>query len=146
MHDAGIVGRRQSAGDFDAQVEHLAQAHGAVVQAITQALAVQQLGDDVWCTVVLTDAENRNNVGMTEGSRGLGFHLKTAQPLRVARPEFGQYFDRDVTLQRSIASPIDLAHSARAQGRNYLIGIDPRPDDQWHMFGGLYLESRPTSV
>jgi len=89
-------------------------------------------------SVVLADVENRNNVGMIQGGSGLGFLLKAAKTVGIARPVLGKHFDRHVAFQCGIAGAIDFAHAARAQGRDDLIGIDPGPCREWHLWGGLY--------
>ena len=93
---------------------NFAQAHGAMAEAFAQGFAVEQLGHDVRRAVVLADVKNRNNVGMIQGGSGLGFLLKAAKALGIARPVLGKYLDRHVALQRRIAGAIYLAHAARA--------------------------------
>ena len=114
MNDSSIVSGCQSARQFHAVVQHLAQPHRAFAKAIAQGLALQQLGHDIRRSVVLADVKNGDNVGMVEGGGGLGFLLKAAKPFGIARPVLGQYLDRNVAFQRGVAGAIDLAHAARA--------------------------------
>ena len=115
--------------------------HRAFAQALAQALALQQLGDDVRRAVVLADMKDRNNVGMVQRGSGLGFLFKASKTLRVTRPVFGQYLDRYVAFQRGVACAIHFAHSARTQGRDDLIRIEAGTRGEWHSWGGLYLDS-----
>jgi hypothetical protein len=43
--------------------------------------------------------------------------IEAGQPVRVARDRLGEDLDGDLALEARIASPIDLAHPARAEGR-----------------------------
>src|SRR5208337_1328442 len=76
VDDSGIVSGGQSTGHLHAKVQHFPQPHRTFTKAITQGLALQQLGDDVRRAVVLADVKNRDNVGMIQGSSSLGFLLK----------------------------------------------------------------------
>ena len=75
---------------------------------------MQQLGDDVGRAIVLADMKDRNNIGMVQRGSSLGFLLKAAETLVIARPVFGQDFDGYVALQRGVAGTINFAHSTRA--------------------------------
>jgi hypothetical protein len=89
MDDSGIVSGGQSAGQFHAVVQHLAQPHRAFTQAVAQGLALQQLGHNVRRAVVLADVKDRNNVGMIQGGGGSGFLLKTAETVGITGPVLG---------------------------------------------------------
>jgi len=84
VNDSCIVGGDQSARQLHAIIQHLPLSHRAFTKALTQGLALQQLADDVWRSVVLADVKNRNYVGMVQGGGGLGFLLKAAQTFGIA--------------------------------------------------------------
>src|SRR5438045_1415371 len=83
---------------------------------------------------------------MIEGGGSLGFQFETLQTLRIPRLVVGKDLDRDVTLQRSIACAIDLAHSARAEWAEDFEGAQPGSRDQWHRWTGSYRRSETREV
>ena len=52
---------------------------------------------------------------MVQGSEGVSLALETPEPVRIAREDFREDFDRDIAMQLRVARAIDLAHSAFAQ-------------------------------
>ena len=75
---------------------------------------------------------------MVQGCGGSSLELKSTQTVGLTRITCWQDFDGDFTLQRQIAGTIHLAHSARSEERDDLIGIEPGSCCQWHMFTRLY--------
>jgi hypothetical protein len=61
------------------------------------------------------EAVDVGDVGMIQRGQGLGFALEAREPVGVVRERVRQDLDRDVSVQRRVASPIHLAHSAFAQ-------------------------------
>src|SRR5271165_7078276 len=76
VDDSGVVSGGESTGQFHSKGQYFAEPHRAFTKAITQGLTLQQLGHNVRRPVVLTDVEDRNNVGMIQGSGGRGFLFK----------------------------------------------------------------------
>ena len=70
------------------------------------------------------DPVDLRNVGMIERGKQLGFTLKPRQPFRIVRERIGQDLDRDVALQPRITRAIHLAHPARADGGQDLVGAN----------------------
>ena len=54
--------------------------------------------------------------GMFERRDRAGFAVETIAELRVGSQPFGEYFDRDNTVEPRVARAIDFAHSADAGG------------------------------
>ena len=65
--------------------------------------------------VLLADVVNRADVGVIERRRGLGFALKPAQSLGIARDFVGKEFQRDETMQASVFGLVNHAHAAAPQ-------------------------------
>ena len=61
---------------------------------------------------------------MIEGRQGLRFAGEPDEPFGVAREEIEQHFDRDIAIERRIARAIDLAHAARPERSQDLVGAE----------------------
>src|SRR6266851_1981920 len=72
--------------------------------------------------------------------RGCGsrFLLETPQAVRVGGHELGQDLDCDFAVQPGIARAIDLAHTARPQGRANFILPENGSGSQFHAWGTVY--------
>ena len=66
MQDAFLMRGRHALGDLDAEFDRLANRQRGGVQARTQALAIEQLRDDVGRPVVMTDVVDREDVRVVE--------------------------------------------------------------------------------
>jgi hypothetical protein len=73
------------------------------------------------------------DIGMVERGERLGLALEPRHPFRVARERVRQHLDRDVTLQPRVACTIHLAHSARAEQGNDVVGAEARAGAQGHL-------------
>jgi hypothetical protein len=73
-----------------------------------------------------SDAEvvNREDVGMRERSDGSGLALESRAVFRIARDAGREDLDGDLAIESRIFGAIDLAHSARAEGRQNLAGTE----------------------
>jgi hypothetical protein len=63
---------------------------------------------------------------MIEGGQHFGFTCEAGDTLRIRRERFGQDFQRDVALEASVASFVDLSHAAHAKHRHDVIRADLR--------------------
>jgi hypothetical protein len=64
---------------LNCNVDGIAEFQSAMAQALAQSLALEQFGDDVGRTVLLTDVEDGKNVGMVE-RRGRGASMTSRTP------------------------------------------------------------------
>jgi hypothetical protein len=64
---------------------------------------------------------NRRDVRMIERREDLRLAAETGEPVGVARHHWQQHLDRDIAIERRVASAIHLAHSAGAQGEADLV-------------------------
>ncbi len=58
---------------------------------------------------------------MIQRGQHLRFAFEAGHVLLVVGERRGQHFDRDVAIQLRIARAVDLAHPARAEGRDDLV-------------------------
>ena len=114
-------------------------ASGVIVQTLPQRLALQQFGDHVWRAFIRADVEDRQNVGMVQRRSGQGFLLEAAQPVGVSGKCLRKYFDRDFALKAGVTGAEDLAHPARAQRRDNLVGAKLRAGGQIHWWADYNL-------
>ena len=140
MYNAGVVSGGQSTRNVHSAITGIARTHRTAAQAIPQCFSLQQFGHYVRTPIVLSDVEDRNNIGMVESGSGLRLQFEAVETSRVPRPVVWKHFDRHVTFQRGVACAIHFAHSARAQRRDDLIGIQPRARDQSHESPKLILD------
>ena len=69
---------------------------------------------------------------MRERGDGLGLALESGERFGVAGELVGQDLDRDVALQPRVARPVDLAHPARAERGEDLVGAEAGTGRQGH--------------
>ena len=77
--------------------------------------AFQQLRDDERGTVLGADVVDREDVGMVEAARRLGFLLEAQQPIGIVRERRRQDLDRDVAPELVVSGAVDLSHAASAR-------------------------------
>ena len=61
------------------------------------------------------------------------FLLEAAKPVRVSRDSLREDLERDVAAEARVVGPVHLAHAARAEQSEHLIGADARAGGQWHL-------------
>ena len=125
MDDAGRVGPSQSLGDLRGDREDLAEgeadepaASSRSVFPSTSSIAMKDVESDA------RDLVDRDDVGMGEGGGGAGLALEAPEPLGIGGEVLGQHLDGDVASEPRVPRPIDLAHPARAERRQDLVGAE----------------------
>ena len=111
VDDPSRVGGGQTFADLHRILYGLARRHRPASQPIGKSLTRQQLEDDVWRAIVGADVENRQDVGMVEGSCCPGLVLETAELVRAYRRGRGKNLNRHVAPEARIAGTVDLAHA-----------------------------------
>ncbi len=61
---------------------------------------------------------------MIERGQNLRLALEAGQPVAIEREELGEDLERDVAIERCVAGAIHLAHAARAERREDLVGTE----------------------
>src|SRR6266849_3276455 len=90
----------------------------------------EQLGDDVWRSVVNADVEHHQHVWMIEHSGGHGLLLESAGAIGISGKRSGEDLQRGVTLDPRVVHPVDLTHSSRAKRCNDFVVADARAGGQ----------------
>src|SRR5262245_15078979 len=70
---------------------------------------------------------------MVQGRGGPGLLLEASSSLRIRRDARGQRLQGDVPAEAGVAGPVDLAHPARSERGDDLIGSDPRAGIERHV-------------
>src|SRR5262245_7006436 len=71
-------------------------------------------------------------MGMIQGGECFCFALETRATVRIRDEQLGQHLDRDVAIELCIPGAIDLAHPARAESRENLVGAKVSAGCQRH--------------
>jgi hypothetical protein len=126
MDDACAMRARQSIRYLHRVRQRLIKRDGAFLQPIGQRLAFQKLHDEEISGVLAADVVKRTDVGMVERRDRARFLVEPLTELRIDSQRFRQHFDRDDAIESSVAGFVDLAHPARAKGRDDFVGTQPR--------------------
>ena len=132
VDDALLVGGGQALGDLGGVVDGLARGEAPSGELRAQRLALEQLLNDVGSAIVLADVVDDRDVGVVEHPRRPGFLLEALQPVRVSREGSRKDLDRDVAAEPRVSGPVYLAHSARTQRRQNLVGAEASTRRQRH--------------
>ena len=127
VHDAMLVRRGEASGDLHRVVDGELGRKRASGKPATQGLALQKLCDGVGDAILRAEVEDRENVGMRQRSHGLGFPLEAGERRRTRAQVRGKDLDRDVAVEFAVAGAIDLAHAARAEPFEDLVGSEAHP-------------------
>jgi hypothetical protein len=116
VDEAVQIGLAQAERGLPAQLDRLAGRQLALaLEALLQALAVDQLHGEEHQAVLLADEVDMGDVGVVDA--GLGARL-AAKPLArhgVRGLARRQHLERDRTVEREVVGPPHLAHAAAAQ-------------------------------
>ena len=124
MYDARGVGGRHSIGHLRRNINELANGHGAASDKIAERFAAYEFACDVRSSIMFADIEDADDVGMVEGSGGAGFLLESGAAAWVRGECMRQNLERDLAVESGIEGAEDLAHAARAKGRDDPVGSD----------------------
>ena len=72
------------------------------------------------------------DVRMIERREKLRLALEAGAAVGVARHRVRQYLQRDVAIESGVSGAINLAHSARTDGREHFVRADATADGEWH--------------
>ena len=110
--------------DLQRVVHGLLQGDRARVEPAAQRLALQQLHDGEGDAVVGAEVVDREDVRMRERRDGLRLALEPRERVGIGGDGFGEDLDRDVAVELRVPRPVDLAHAARAERREDLVGAE----------------------
>ena len=86
----------------------------------------------------------RHDVRVIQRGHGARLTLEPPQPLRIGADIAWQDLDGDVTAEAGVLREVDLAHAARAERRENLVGAKPRAGRKAHRVG-IILSNLPAS-
>src|SRR5262249_58732064 len=105
-------------------VHRLLPAGRRVRQARAQGLALEQLRDRIEEVSLAAEVVERQDVGMRERRDRSRFVLEAPGELRVARETLRQHLDRNLASEPGVPRAVDLAHPARAERAEDLVGTE----------------------
>jgi hypothetical protein len=135
MDDPFRVRGGEAVCDLRGDVDRLPPRHRSLHDPPPQRFTFEELGDAVRRLVggaVVVDGED---VRMGEGRDRLRLALEAHPGLAVADEALRQHFHRDVTVETAVASPVDVAHSPRADRVNDLVRSEAGTGGQRHGSG-----------
>ena len=140
MNDSLLVGRTEALGDLDGIFHGLAHGERTLCEPVPQRLALEQLRYGVGDSIRGAKVEDGENRRVRKRGDGLGLALKAGESDWVVGQTRGKHLDRHVAGELRVPCAIDLAHSARADRRDDLVGPEPNTRTQCHRRGS-YLAS-----
>ncbi len=132
MNDPLLIGGRQSESDLPRNLDRLARRQCPGTQPFAERLSFEQLAHHVRSSIVGSDVVHGQNVWMIQGCYRAGFALEALQAVGVRRKRWRQHLDGNNPIKPRVASPINLAHSARPKRRLDLVRPQFRSSDQRH--------------
>ena len=115
MDDAFVVSRGESPSDLRGVIDCRAQRQRTLTQLVAKGPALQDFRNQVRTAILAGDTVYRQNVRMIELRNRAGFDLETRQSIGISSPGGGKHLDGDITAERRVTRPPDLAHSARTE-------------------------------
>ena len=125
MDDPLVVSGGEAVGDLERVFEGLAEGKRPTLQADPQGLPFEQLRDDIGCALVGADIVDSEDVRVVQGAGGAGLLLEPTETVGISGL-LGEDLDRDLTLEAGVASPVNLAHAARAEQPHDLVRAESR--------------------
>jgi hypothetical protein len=122
VHHAALVCRRQRLRERDPQVQHARDRQPAGAHQLGEALALDQLHRQEANAVVLLHRVEHHDARMIEARDRPRLALEAGEAIGIARERLGQQLERNLTPEPRVLRPIQLAHAARAERRDDLVG------------------------
>ena len=132
MDDALLVRGGETPGDLERVVHGLLRGDRAGFELPAQRLALEELHDGVGDAVLRSEVEDRQDVRMRERRDGLRLALEPGERVRIGGDGLREDLDRDVPVELPVPRPVDLAHPARAERREDLVGAETGPGGDCH--------------
>ena len=137
VHETAGMRRRQSTCELDADLDNVADRQRALLQAVPQRLALDELGDEVRTVIDFAEIVYHDDMRVVQTGRGSGFLMKPSEPIAVNGEMRRQELERHRPIELGVVGQIHLAHAARAQPRHQLIGVH---DPATQVFTDVWLE------
>ena len=132
VEDPPFVGGGEALRNLKGVVDRLVLGNRSGVELAAQSLSFQKLHDGVGDAAVVAEVVDREDVRMRKRRDRLRLSLEPGERLRVAGDRGGQNLDRDVAVELRVPSPVDLAHPARAERGQNLVGPESSARGEGH--------------
>ena len=113
--------------------EHLLERQCAFLQSLRQRLAFHAFHHQIIDTILTPHVVQHTNVRMIQAGDGFRFALEALLANGIAGKMCWENFDGNGALQPRVPRTIHLAHPARANRVQDLIGSQPNSVGQWHL-------------
>jgi len=108
-------------GNLSRNRQRLVERDWTTDDPLGQILALHQLHHEGVSSLGLFKTVDDRDVGVIQQREGLGFTLKPGHAFQVLREGVRQHLDRDLASQVRVSGSIHLAHTAGADGCDYLV-------------------------
>src|SRR5688500_11687556 len=113
--------------DLDGDAQGLVERQRPAVEPLRQRLALEVLHDEVVDAFLLAHVVQDADVRVAEGGDGARLALEPRAHLRAAAVVGAQHLDRHRAVEARVARLVHLAHAARAETLQDLVGAEPAP-------------------
>ena len=100
---------------------------GATGSRAVERLPFEKLEDQIVELAVAADVMDGADVRIVQRRDDAGFLLEALARFRIGRQRAGQDLDGDRAIEPGVTGAVDLAHAARADRRDDLVGAQPGP-------------------
>ena len=111
------MGSLDGLGDLFEEADRFIDRNWMTCDPFGERLAFDELHHQVVDTIGHLEPVQGSDAGMVQRGEEPGFTLETRDPFRVPCERFEKDFDGDFPAELGVARAIDVAHPARAQGR-----------------------------
>src|SRR5260370_30926117 len=122
----------QGVGDLGAEAIDLVEGQASLRQAMGEALALQELHDQVFRIPLVADVMERADVRMVERRDGLRLAFEAHAGIAAPGQARGQDLDRDRAVEPRVPGLVDLPHPAGADRRDDLVGAETGAGLEFH--------------
>ncbi len=134
VDDAALVGGLQGVGDLPADLDGLGHRERSPGERLGQGLALHQLQHQMGGARVVLQPVDGGDVGMVQRGQDLGLAFESGQVSGVVGESVREGLDGHGAVEAGVAGAVDLAHSARPQGVQDLVGAEAGSGFEGHGF------------
>jgi hypothetical protein len=132
VDDAAVVRGTEPLRDLHRDRGRLACRESTVLQPRTQGLAFQQIHGGIGGAAIGPEVVDGEDVGVREGGDGLGLALEPPQGFGVGGDALGEDLERHDPVELAVSGAVHLAHAARAERGEDLVGTEAGSGCQRH--------------
>jgi hypothetical protein len=132
MHHPPAVRGLQRLGDLRAIADDRGQRQRPATEQVTEGLTLDELHDQKVGTLMVSDVEERADVGMVELRDGLGLTLEARLQAGVLRELGRQDLDGHAAVEAGVVGAPDLPHPPRPKKRGHLVRTEAASGSDLH--------------